>query len=98
MAFLFKDTFDPIYLQLTSGTKISLAPSTCRAEIMVMSYISIDIDVAFNLNANEQNYHIVANHLELGRYSQALYYAARAMAAEYHQRVIAQAANLSLIA
>ena len=98
MAFLFKDTFDPIRIKLTSGTKISLTPSTCDNELIVMSYTSVDIDVSFVLNANEQNYNVVAKHIEMGRYSQALHYAARAMAAEYHQRVIAQAANLSLIA
>lgn len=98
MAFLFKDTFDPIRIKLTSGTKISLTPSTCHNELIVMSYTSVDIDVSFILKANEQNYNVMAKHIEMGRYSQALHYAARAMAAEYHQRVITQAANLSLIA
>lgn len=98
MAFLFKDTFDPIRIKLTSGTKISLTPSTYDNELIVMSYTSVDINVSFVLNANEQNYNVVAKHIEMGRYSQALHYAARTMAVEYHQRVIAQATNLSLIA
>lgn len=98
MAFLFKDTFDPIHLKLTSGTKISLTPSICDDELIVMSYKSVDIDVSFIVSANEQNYKILAKNIELGRYSQALHYAARTMAAEYHQRVITQAVNLSLIA
>lgn len=98
MAFLFKDTFDPIHLKLTSGTKISLTPSICNGEIMVMAYTSTDIDVSFILKANEHNYNVVANLIEMGRYSQALHYAARTMATEYHHSVITQAANLNLIA
>lgn len=98
MTFLFKDTFDPIRLKLTSGTQISLEPSVCRSEIIVLSYRSVDIDISFNLEANARNYHTLATHIEQGRYSQVVQYAAMAQAAEYHQRVIAQAANLSLIA
>ncbi|WP_201556257.1 hypothetical protein [Psychrobacter sp. 72-O-c] len=98
MAKLFKETIKPINLKLTSGTSIRLVPSIGDRDNIVFVYSSVDIDIAFHLKADITNYHMLANHIHLGRYSQAISYAANKRAYEYHQEIIAQTANLSLIA
>lgn len=72
MAKLFKETMKPIHIELTSGTRIRLVPSIGHRDDMVFLYTSEDIDVAFHLPATAANYYIISNHINLGRYSQAL--------------------------
>ncbi len=98
MAFLLKETFATIHLKLTSGTCIKLLPSVGSRDELVFSYTSQDIDVAFNVPATANNYCVLSNDIELGRYSQALHHAAHISAVSTYIRVAGKAKKFGLIA
>lgn len=98
MAKLFKETMKPIHIELTSGTRIRLVPTIGNRDNMVLAYSSEDIDIAFHLPAKEGSYYILSNHIQLGRYSQALSHAAYIGAIESYKELSRNAAKLGLIA